>query len=273
MELKPARARLPWKPSEYITCHDRRPPVPCLIALSRKPYRLIEIREVSPGNWDNDDWQEYERTVSWMRDAGRPFPAPDEWDRRPVMFIVTEPQSTQRLMAKVRLWQTNFNGWYILSEHHAVCASCGELTPCREYEAERARDRAAQLANEKLERDLKVLPGCCWGCGEVISQRQKSIVFEGDNADLPGGPPAAFHTRQKCRYEAMAYEERWVKLEPGRRAKLSCPGKVIYHVDGMECSEEPLCPGEGARHRGGMLDHRYYNDSICLRCKDARARG
>jgi hypothetical protein len=188
-----------------------------------------------------------------------------------VDFILTEPGKTQRLTTRLALWATRSDGWFILYEHHAVCASCGELAPCREYIAARDQDYAAAKAREKMERDLNILPGCCWSCGEVITQRQKHISFEGENVDLPGGPPVHFHLREKCQGEARTYEKRWAALDPRRRLRLSCLGKVIYHVDGFECTEGALCSGEDAYHLC-MGDHRY-GDSICLRCKDARARG
>lgn len=261
-----------WKPSEYIPCHDLRPPVPCLIALNRKPYQLIEIRDISPGSWKETDWKEYNQLNTWARQVGQVYPSPDEWARGPVDFIMTEPGKKQRLMFRVALWETRSDGWFVLDEHYALCASCGELAPCREYVAARDRDYAAAKANEKLERDLQVLPGCCWACNEVITQRQKWIAFEGDNADLPGGPPVRFHLREKCVGDARSYEHRWIQLDPSRRVRLSCPGRVIHHVDGFECSEGPLCPGERASHTSGMSNHRIWVDPICLRCKDARAR-
>lgn len=264
-----------WEPSEYIPWFKRLPPVPCTIALNRRPYQLFEIVEVSPGNWKPDDWQEYELRYKWARDARKRYPAPGEWPQRPMDFRLTEPGKDEKLLARVQPWKarpTNSNLWFVLGDHYSVCASCGELSPCREYVASRNRDYVANKANEKLERDLQILPGCCWACGEVITQRQKSISLEGENVDLPGGPPVHFHLREKCRYDAREYEKRWAALDPRRRLTLSCPGKVIYHVDGMECSEDPLCPGEEAYHCSGMSNHRLWVDPVCLRCKDARAR-
>lgn len=260
-----------WKPSEYIPCHDPRPPVPCLIALNRKPYRLVGIREIPPDQWRADDWEAYETAVAWRTQAGKPYPTPEEWDRRPVEFVLTDLKGEEKFSAHAQAWEYRRDGWHLLHEHHTVCASCGELAPCREYIAARMREFAAQQAREKLEKDLVKVPGCCWSCGEPVTDRQKWIAFEGMNLDLPGGPDVIFHLRQKCRGEAIAYEKRWVKEDPRRRRMLSCPGFLIIHVDGPECNEGPLCPGAEVRH-ASYSNHLLYTGSICLRCKDARAR-
>jgi hypothetical protein len=269
--LYPVPRLRPWKPSEYITCHDTRPPVPCLIAIDRKPWRLIDIQEVPTSSWKKEDWEEHERRFLWKRQRGEPFPSPDEWDARPIDLIVAEVKGGKEYVSRARPWGYRLHGWLVLPEHHAVCGSCGELAPCREYEREQLENWLAAQAREKFEKDLAKMPGCCWSCGEVITHRQKSIAFEGENADLPGGPSAIFHLRQKCRAEARAYEERWAKLDPRRRPRLSCSGNMIIHVDGIECTEGPMCPGGDARHTS-YLNHKY-DMGICLRCKDAAAMG
>lgn len=267
-----------WTPVLREDPNDRRqdrPPVGHLIALNRKPYRITGFEEISSGNWTEEDWEEYNRPRGWALQVGRSFPDPDDWEERPCTMLLvavpTPPGGGEPLSAVIRPYIFRPSGWDLLPEHYAVCASCGELAPCRELEKARAMEVAAVYANQKLERDLSILDGCCWSCGEVITHRQKRIEFEGDNADLPGGPAAVFHLREKCRGDARRYEERWAKLDGSRRSRLSCPGKVIYHLDGMECTEDPHCPGEQAQHNSGMSNHRQ-GYGICLRCKDAHER-
>ena len=70
------------------------------------------------------------------------------------------------------------------------------------------------------------LPGCCNSCHEPVTQRQKSVLFEGPNLRYPdlGEGTAVFHTRELCRWDARGYDEVWAKAAPGRVQKF--PGWV-----------------------------------------------
>lgn len=74
------------------------------------------------------------------------------------------------------------------------------------------------------------LPGCCNSCYEPVSQRQKSVLFEGPNLRYPqlGEDTAVFHVREYCRWDARGYDEVWVKAAPGRVAKF--PGSFVLEA-------------------------------------------
>lgn len=65
------------------------------------------------------------------------------------------------------------------------------------------------------------LPGCCNFCHEPVTQRQKSVLFEGPNLRYPqlGEDTAVFHTRQYCLRDARGYGEAWAATVPGRVPK------------------------------------------------------
>lgn len=143
--------------------------------------------------------------------------------------------------------------WFPLPDHYAVCRLCGDLAPCRQH-------TNAILAAEqaiRMERELRLLPGCCPACQEPVTSRQRSITFEGEYVRNPLGPvDVAFHLRRACRSAAARYEEAWVKADPTRARSLltlSCAGWVVVCGDGhAECfgADDSSCPSLYARHRG-----------------------
>jgi len=104
---------------------------------------------------------------------------------------------------------------------------------------------------------------------------------------LPGAPSPVFHLRRKgqCRSGAASYEKRWVPAAGGRRWRLQCPGRLVRHLDGNECSEDPFCPGGNAVHHtfichvftrspdGSVCPMPGLGGEDCLRCKDVVERG
>jgi hypothetical protein len=147
-----------------------------------------------------------------------------------------------------------------------MCSCCGEPMPCR---AE-LEDREVTASLKQVEKWAGRLPGCCWGCGEPINRRHKSVAYPGDNLDLPGGPTVVFHTRASCRGWAQAYELRWIAVDPRRERVLTwpkCGGILVVHGDGSsECSSGtgPL----GHEHRGehdcrGHLTHDHGSHAAC----------
>jgi hypothetical protein len=113
----------------------------------------------------------------------------------------------------ISIYGEDHQAWRVLPEHHAVCARCGEPMPCRDLREQSKATHALRRAR----RLMSIPEGACWYCEEPISSRQKSVTFPGDNLNLPGGPPAMFHTGiQDCRHGAMTYQEEWVKAEAGR---------------------------------------------------------
>lgn len=194
----------------------------------------------------------------------------ETWEARPLYLIVVPAEGGKRHHSKVRPY--GYGSAYVFPEHYPVCRECGELYPCRELDIRAEADREMR----EFDKYEKIMPGSCWGCGEPITHRQNAIRFDGENLFLPGAPPAVFHARRSggCRSAAMSYEERWVKAGEGRHPHLSCPGELIIHVDGPECSEDPYCPGPEVLHRASFMNHTRYEGNVrCLRCADARARG
>ena len=275
---------LSWRPQGGRSCDWKDLQRGDLIALDdRKVWRVIEVRPVPVVDWDADD-REY-----WDSRFGKPAnplairrirPESEEaWDRRPVYLILVPAEGGKRHHLRVRPYTTWRDAW-VLSPHYPVCKDCGEPWPCRELDITQEVDKqAAQLA--ELE---KILPGCCWSCKEPVTHRQKAIRFDGDNLLLPGAPSPVFHLRGKggCYSGAMSYEKRWIAAGEGRRWRLQCPGKQVRHVDGDECSEDPLCPGRVSHNTfiahvygklpDGTLQSAYGPDFRCLRCDDALER-
>ena len=254
-----------------------------LIEIDRKVWRIIEVRQVPVIDWDDDDREYWDRTFGDAVDPvaiRRKRPESEEaWDRRPLNLILVPVAGGKRHHLRVRPYAIR-RDTYVLSPHYPVCRDCGEPWPCRELEitAEVGRE-AVKLA--KLE---KILPGCCWSCGEPVTRKQASVGFDGENLLLPGAPPPVFHLRRKgqCRFAAQSYEKRWVAAVEGRRWRLQCPGSQIRHVDGDECTEDPYCPGPVShntfmRHSFGRLPDGtvqsvYGPDFRCLRCEDVLER-
>lgn len=141
-----------------------------------------------------------------------------------------------------------------------LCSCCGHPAPCRLTIAEEESKRAATEFENRLNR---MGPGICYACGEVITQRQQSMRFEGDHADFPGRSAPAFHLRRKCASERYAYAARAKSHPDGGPLVPDCEGTFIRHGDGtFECHQEG-CHGVRAKHR-------CY--SVCS-CRDAACRG
>jgi len=246
-----------------------------LIELRRQAWRVREVRQVPVIDWDEGDREHWERERKAYKICSE-----DEWPRRPLYLILVPASGGKRHHVKIRPWANWGQDAYVLPEHYPVCKDCGELYPCRELEITQEVTRQAAT----MERLEKILPGCCWSCGEPVTHRQKVIRFDGDNLLLPSAASPVFHLRGKggCLGGAIRYEKRWVAAEEGRRWRLRCPGKLIRHVDGDECSEDPFCPGNVSHnsficHRygrlpDGSLPSAYGPDFRCLRCEDALER-
>lgn len=243
-----------------------------LIELRRKIWRVAEVRQVPVIDWDEDDRQKWEQESRAYKIGSE-----EEWPRRPLYLILRPASGGKRHHVKIRPWANWRREAYALPEHYPVCKDCGEPWPCPELEITQEVDReAAKLA--ELER---ILPGCCWSCGDPVTHKQSSISFDGENLLLPGAPSPVFHLRRKgqCRSDAHSYEKRWVAAGEGRRWRLQCPGRLIRHVDGDECTEDPFCPGGNTSHNtftrhvfgrlpDGSIQSAYGPDFRCLRCED-----
>lgn len=251
-----------------------------LIQLRRKIWRVTaEVRAVPVIDWDEHD-REYFRTHCgpWdgksIRRKANNVTSEEDWALRPVYLIVLPARSGRRVHKKVRPYvQPQV---YVLPAHYPVCAECGEPYPCPEI----GINREVRKNSAEMERLAAIMPGCCWACGEPVTGRQASAVFEGENLLLPCGPPPVFHLRRGsgCRAAAMKYEQQWVPAAGGRLWRLQCSGRVTRHVDGEEC-DRPECPGVRVYHdersahvitEGGVAIRWAVK---CTRCRDAVERG
>ncbi len=218
---------------------------------SRKPWRVFRIDEIHQANWCDatlKTWQK-EGRPPWETWAGREIGIGVEPPRSP------SPNGRDRRALRLCPWWSG-EQWIPLTDPYPACVSCGLLWPCPCDD----RNKEAAAAMADFERVAAILPGCCWGCGQPIAGRQRSITFDGDNLLLPGGGTVAFHTshsrkaargpsgNQTCRSEAEAYEERWVAADPGRLRRLHCPGIQYRHGTYTDCTEGDRCPGEDAHH-------------------------
>lgn len=157
--------------------------------------------------------------------------------------------------------------WYVYRNGRwPQCSCCGEPMPCR---AE-LQDREVSKSLAVVDKHSRKQDGCCWGCGEPITNRHRSVAYPGDNLDLPGGIEVRFHARSSCSSRAQAYELRWLAVDPRRERILTWPkcGGILYvHADGSsECSTGTTPLGtEAASERDcrGHLTHDHGMRSAC----------
>lgn len=226
-----------WTPALADRTTYSRPDAGTLIAYDRAPHRVIEARDVPAIDWPDE-----------YRDAWVTSGMPDPWWRAPYYLILQpHPHGKRR-----HLLVPGERRLALLPEHYAVCAVCGELSPCREITSQ----RSAEQVMERVEKLTRIMPGCCWGCGEPITSRQAVHAFPGDNLLMPTAPPdPVFHARSSCRSSAASYESLWVLADPSRPRSLltlTCTGSVTVHGDGSaECvgAIDSDCPDVRAAHR------------------------
>lgn len=230
-----------WMPSLSRRSYSPRPEVGALIGLDFRAWRVERVEDVHPGDWSDE-----------IRSAWVAAGSPDPWARAPFRVVVTPAQGGKEHMATIDN-PYRAHAWHILPEHYAVCVKCGDLAPCREsIEADRAEREVRRAVAA-----MSVPDGACPACKEVITRRQKSHYFPGDNLLNPlGSPGVRFHARRKCQSAAAAYEEKWVAADPSRERSpltLRCSGNVAVHADGTaEChgrNDGSECPHIYAHHR------------------------
>jgi hypothetical protein len=237
-----------WSPAMAKRHYDRRPPVGVLVAMGRKPWRIVSVEDVEPGDWDDAARDQWDRGAGGL---GRPADgSPQSWGRRP--FRVRAVPVGGGPVGSMLVNPQQYVSWVVLPEHYAVCVSCGELAPCLAHTSM----LQAEAAMVRLEREMALLPGCCPACQEPITSRQESVTFPGENLLLlTGDPGPTFHLRSRCRGGAEQYEEMWVRADPTRPRSLLtmfCEGTLIVHHDGSgECfgAVGSDCPSIYARHR------------------------
>jgi hypothetical protein len=160
-----------------------------LIATYRAVWRVREVRPVPVPDWEDRDRERYEYARRLTRN---PPASEEEWDGRPLNLTVQPDRGGRRRDYRIRPYAT-YRGAYVLHPHYPVCRDCGEPWPCRELEI----TREVRTQSAEVERLAAVLPGCCRGCAEPVTSRQKSVRFDGENLLLPGGGDVVFHLRVK----------------------------------------------------------------------------
>lgn len=145
-----------------------------------------------------------------------------------------------------------------------MCSCCGNPMPCKADRTDAYVETELGKIRSLEEHARKVLPGCCWACGEPITRRQEAVAYAGPNLDIPGGPAVTFHTRRKCHWKAHQYELKWLEEDPERHRILTwpeCHGTLMVHADGTsECIDgEPDCLGHDSH------DHRSAAACYCSR--------
>ncbi len=211
----------------------------------RKAYRVVAVEEREQANW-------HEQTMQAWEEAGSPDPYTWEGRERAVRLRPANEPAAKARGYGLYPWATN-DRWWPLREQYPVCCDCGLIWPCPCDE----QTTEARAAMKEFNRLAEIMPGCCWACGEPVTGRHHSIVFDGDNLLMPGAGPAVFHTshsrkakRGTCRGQAEDYEEQWVAADPDRRSvRLRCSGMLYRHMADSECTRSEACPGVDASHR------------------------
>jgi hypothetical protein len=222
----PRQPGLGWRSTDGLTADT-------LVIWDRKPYRVVEVREVP-----TVDWPEKYREA-WVQHG---MPDAATWSSRPMIVVVRDEE--QPGGEPVHLQWAAGKVWRTLPEHYAICRLCRELPPCTHEHNEKIMERAA----ERMQEQMAILPGSCHACREPITRRQRSFTFPGPNLIRPdlGDDSARFHMRDSCEPARMHYDEGWSKAT-GLRPFFSCTGRQVEHYDGtVECSESE-CPGK-VRH-------------------------
>lgn len=216
-----------------------------LVVIDHLPYEIVSVTNRNPNDWSQatkDQWVE----------AG--MPDVDTWYSRPAMIRVRPKGATPEQDMHFTMKMSRM--LYQLPEHYAICHCCGEIPPCRYV----YNNHVAERQLEVLESQMQLHAGLCHACGEPVTTRQKSILFAGMNLIRPdlGNDTAVFHLRNKCHFDAVKYERKWIKAEAGRRRRLECPGRLNVHLDETsECSEGPDCPSPKVDHKS-IIHHRPY---------------
>lgn len=182
-----------------------------IVIWGKAPFRIISAEDLNPGNWPT----EYEQ--AWET-AGRPDIS--TWPQRPIRLLVqrdTDPTDPQRSGIV-----PGHGRWVILPEHYSVCRSCGELPPCPEV----FTDRVMAVESSRIDFEMRLVHGMCHGCGKPVTAREHTTLFPGDNLVRPdlGPNTAVFHTRRHCLPILLAYQDRWLAVDPTREPRVGADG-------------------------------------------------
>lgn len=229
-----------WHPFGVANSYERtRPAVGQVIAWD---YRAWEVTHVSDAEPTADELEALVGYVEPWRSRMLPY----KISLRRLHGDPHERENSNRdvpLRAPARMLSSAFG---IYEDGRVPLCSCHQHPwPCRDM----CDEAKAADAMAKVEREMRLLPGCCPACQEPVTSRQKAITFGGPNVRNPLAEGPTFHLRRACRNAASTYEELWVTDEPGRKRSLltlSCAGSECFGADGSDC------PTIYARHRGYM---------------------
>lgn len=236
----------PWRPlAADLAYGPRRPEVGDVVAFDYRAWTVTHVADATPTEEEQQiitsyrpEWRSriHPYRVSLRRLHGEPHPR--ENDRQELA-----------LRASVRT-----SGLPVYRDGRVPLCSCHQQPwPCLDS----MQQDEARKAMAKAERELALLPGCCPGCQEPVTSRQRSITFPGPYVNNPlAYSDPKFHLRRKCWHAAARYEEAWVEAYPetARRSLLTlrCEGSLIVHGDGSaECfgATDSDCPSVYAQHR------------------------
>lgn len=179
-----------------------------IVIYDRKPYRIVELRELPTDLWGEKWDARFESAVAdWDRSQPRGTERPEKatWRGRPFGYVL-QPDGKPHEELLHLIGPANYS-WDVLPEHYAICNACGELPPCS-HEINEGRVRESMDRAEEL---MAIPPGHCLGCTELITSRQKATRFPGPNLWRPDLPEnsAVFHARQECSTPREQYHKQW----------------------------------------------------------------
>lgn len=256
-----------WYPDCTQHSYERRPDVGMVLAMGHAVWRIVAVEDIP---WSDADRRMFDgggfrvrpgaKAEDWLH---RPFRVAAEWIGGVRPEWVTDEQRTGHITIR----STHTPSWKVYpGGRWPQCSCCGEPMPCRAA----ITDVKVDAEMERLATMDARLPGTCWGCGEPVTSRQRSVTYSGDNVDLPGGPTVVFHARRACSHLAEKYELRWLEGDPTRVRMLTwpkCRGCLYWHADGSsECvGGHPDCRGFETHAHGSQAGCAYMDDG-CRRC-------
>lgn len=179
----------------------RRPAVGDVIAWDRRAWEVMHVQDAIPTD-------EEVKTIDAYRESYRDQIKPYRISLRRLHGQPHARENDQRDLAlRAPAGMSRHRGGFAFYENGRVplCSCCGDPWPCLLADAQRAAEASSGLMEARMAR---MMPGICYGCGEVITTRQGKVHIPGDHADFPGRAGPTFHTRQKCSEQRRAYERR-----------------------------------------------------------------
>lgn len=248
----------------------RRPEVGTVVAYDYRAWRVDYVQDAVPTDEETTYLSRYREEVradiapyrvTLVRLHGEPHP----WE-------------SKKVPGRLALRATVSTGFAVYPDDRVPLCSCHQHPwPCLESE----QQAEARKAMARAERELNLLPGCCPGCQEPVTHRQKSITFPGPYVNNPlAYSDPKFHLRRKCWSAAAAYEEAWVKAYPetAKRSLLTlrCEGSLIVHADGTaDChgAADSDCPSVYARHQAYSACYLQSHGCPRLECEGQHSHG